>query len=169
MSDHEDRSPPAASTLALELAVAGAAFVFGGIVIVDSLRLGAGWADDGPQAGYFPFYVGLAICVASAVTFASALRNRHAAQSTFVTRAQLGRILQMLVPAALYAIAIAFVGIYVSSAVFLAYFMARHGSYKAWVIAAVSIGLPVALFMMFEKWFSTPLPKGPLEALLGFA
>ncbi|MCK7500079.1 MAG: hypothetical protein MZW92_64435 [Comamonadaceae bacterium] len=29
------------------------------VVIVDSRRIGAGWADDGPQAGYFPFYIGL--------------------------------------------------------------------------------------------------------------
>ena len=34
---------------------------------------------------------------------------------------------------------------------------------------AVGIGVPLALFLMFERWFLVPLPKGPLEALLGFA
>jgi len=47
--------------------------------------------------------------------------------------------------------------------------MARHGKHRTWVVAAVSIGLPVVLFLMFELWFRTPLPKGPLEALLGLA
>jgi putative tricarboxylic transport membrane protein len=49
----------------------------------------------------------------------------------------------------------------------MAYFMARHGKHAWWVTAAVALGLPAVLFMMFEVWFKTPLPKGPLEALLG--
>jgi hypothetical protein len=28
--------------------------------------------------------------------------------------------------------------------------------------------VPLALFMLFERWFLVPLPKGPLERLLGF-
>jgi hypothetical protein len=47
--------------------------------------------------------------------------------------------------------------------------MGRHGGHRWWVTALVAVGLPVALFVMFEVWFKTPLPKGPLEALLGFA
>ena len=27
--------------------------------MVDSWRVGIGWAAEGPQAGFFPFYVGL--------------------------------------------------------------------------------------------------------------
>jgi len=45
--------------------------------------------------------------------------------------------------------------------------MARHGGHRLWVTAAVALGLPLVLFMMFERWFKTPLPKGPLESLLG--
>ena len=28
-------------------------------MVGDSLRVGIGWADDGPRSGYFPFYIGL--------------------------------------------------------------------------------------------------------------
>jgi hypothetical protein len=28
--------------------------------------------------------------------------------------------------------------------------------------------VPIALFLMFERWFLVPLPKGPLEAWLGY-
>jgi putative tricarboxylic transport membrane protein len=97
------------------------------------------------------------------------LRNPTAGRTTFVTRAQLRRILAMLVPAVLYVVAIALLGIYVASALFLAYFMARHGKHRVWVVTAVSIGMPVVLFLMFELWFRTPLPKGPLETLLHLA
>lgn len=170
MTEHDnDASPPAATYRTLELVVAAAAFLFGCIVIGDSLRLGARWGDDGPQAGYFPFYVGLAICISSVVTFLAAWPDKRAGRATFITRNQLRRVLAMLVPATLYAVAILFTGIYVASAVFIAYFMARHGAHRAWITAVVSIGLPVMLFLMFETWFRTPLPKGPLEALLGLA
>jgi hypothetical protein len=32
----------------------------------------------------------------------------------------------------------------------------------------VGVGVAVALFFLFEKWLLVPLPKGPLEAWLGF-
>jgi putative tricarboxylic transport membrane protein len=167
MTENEkDNSPPATTYRTVELAIAALLFAIGCVLIADSLRLGASWGDDGPQAGYFPFYVGLAICISTAWTFFSVWRNPTAGRATFVTHAQLRRILAMLVPAVVYAVAIALLGIYVSSALFLAYFMARHGGHRLWVVAAVSIGMPVALFLMFEIWFRTPLTKGPLEALL---
>ena len=37
-----------------------------------------------------------------------------------------------------------------------------------WVLTlSVSIGLQIITYMTFEKWFLVPLPKGPLEELLG--
>ena len=41
----------------------------------------------------------------------------------------------------------------------------RENPFKA---LAVSVCVPLVLFMMFERWFLVPLPKGPLEAWLGF-
>ena len=45
-----------------EIAVAALFFLLGVIVIYDSVRVGIRWADDGPQSGYFPFYIGLMVC-----------------------------------------------------------------------------------------------------------
>jgi len=166
MEEH-DNSPPATTYRKMELAVAVLTFLFGTVVIVDSWRLGARWAEDGPQAGYFPFYVGLVLWISSAVTFWSTWRRPGVGNETFVTRGQLGRIFAMLVPATLYVIAIFYAGMYVSSAAFLAYFMARHGKHAHWLTALVAIGMPIVLFLLFEVWFKTPLPKGPLEAVFG--
>jgi hypothetical protein len=153
----------------MEIAVAAIAFALGAIVIFDSLRLGAGWADDGPQAGYFPFYIGLVVCISSAITAVKAWRKQPKDDDVFVTKPQLKQIMALLAPSIVYVVAIEFTGIYIASAAFIAYFMARHGQHRWWTTAAVAIGLPVVLFMMFEIWFKTPLPKGPLEAWLGFA
>lgn len=168
MSDNNsNHGQPVCTHRTMELIVAAAAFVFGAIVAADSLRLGAGWADDGPQAGYFPFYIGLVICIASAWIFATIWHARGKGGEPFVLRGQLRQIMTLLLPAIVYVIAIAFVGIYLSSAIFIGWFMARHGGHRIWTSAAVAIGLPAALFMLFEVWFRTPLPKGPIEALLG--
>ena len=38
-----------------ELGVAALLIAVGALVVFDSVRLGTGWADDGPRSGYFPF------------------------------------------------------------------------------------------------------------------
>jgi putative tricarboxylic transport membrane protein len=165
MEDGEQKS--AASVRTMEIAVAGVIFVFGAVVAFDSYRLGARWGDDGPQAGYFPFYVGLLICLSSAVTLVRALRNTALAEESFVERAQLKLIFTVLVPTVVYVGFIAFLGFYVSSTLFIAYFMRRLGKYPWWMAVLVSVGVSVAFFLTFEIWFAVPLPKGPLETALG--
>jgi putative tricarboxylic transport membrane protein len=150
-----------------ELVVAALFFLIGAIVVYDSWRLGAGWAEDGPQAGYFPFYIGLLVCAASAVNFGQALRGKRDREKAFVEVAALKLVLSVLVPAAIYVGLIGWTGIYVASTVFIAFFMRWLGKYAWWKVAAVSIGNSVVFFLIFEYWFKVPLPKGPLESLLG--
>jgi len=78
-------------------------------------------------------------------------------------------VLTVLVPAAIYAGAIGWIGIYVASALFIGFFMRWLGKYPWWKVAAVSVGNSVVFFLVFEVWFKIPLPKGPLENLLGIA
>ncbi|PSC06050.1 tripartite tricarboxylate transporter TctB family protein [Alsobacter soli] len=152
----------------MELVVAGMFMAAALLVMTDNWRIGARWADDGPQAGYFPFYVGLIMLIASSVTFVANLMVKEGRPSNFVARSELTRVLQVLVPAAVFVIAIGYLGIYVSAALFIAAFMAWLGRYPAHRIAPVAILVPLALFFMFEVWFLVPLPKGPLESWLGY-
>ena len=150
-----------------EIVVAGFIFLLGAIVIYDSVRLGARWGDDGPQAGYFPFYIGLILCASSAVNLVLAMLNRRDKDRTFVEVGQLKLVLTVLIPSAIYVALIGWTGIYLASAVFVAFFMRWLGKYPWWKVAAVSIGNSNAFFVIFEVWFKVPLPKGPLETLLG--
>jgi len=131
------------------------------------VRLGARWAEDGPQAGYFPFYIGLLVCFSAVVNLAMALASRKDAGRDFVELDKLKLVLAVLVPSGIYVAAILWVGIYVASALFIAFFMRWLGKYAWWKVAAVSVGTMVAFFLIFESWFKVPLPKGPLENLLG--
>ncbi len=158
---------PAFRQRTAEIVVAGFIFLLGAIVIYDSVRLGARWGDDGPQAGYFPFYIGLILCASSAVNLVLAVLNRRDQDRTFVEVGQLKLVLTVLIPSAIYVALVGWTGIYVASALFIAFFMRWLGKYPWWKVAAVSIGNSVAFFLIFEIWFKVPLPKGPLEALLG--
>jgi len=151
-----------------ELAVAAFIFLLGAIVIFDSARLGFGWQEiHGPRPGYFPFYIGLIMCVASLVNAARALMVRGADDKTFVQVGQLKLVLSVLVPTMLYALLVTWIGIYISSILFIAFFMRWLGKYPWWKVVGVSLGTAVVLYLVFEKWFKVPLPKGPLENLLG--
>ena len=140
----------------------------GGLVIYDSLRLGMGWASDGPQSGYFPFYIGVILVLASLGTVGITLFGRDRRNGTFVESGQLRDVLKVLVPAAIFVALIGFIGIYVSSALFIALFMRWLGKFRWRTIAIVSLAVPFVFFLLFEIWFLVPLPKGPLETFLGY-
>jgi hypothetical protein len=134
----------------------------------DSYRIGMGWASDGPEGGYFPFYVALIMFVSSAVTFVANMVTGTHDWSNFVERSQLMLVLKVLVPTIVYVILIGYIGIYVASAIFIAFFMIWLGRYPVYKVAPVALLVPLVLFMMFEVWFLVPLPKGPLETALGY-
>jgi putative tricarboxylic transport membrane protein len=154
-----------------EIVVAGGFFIFGAVIMWDSRRLGSSWGSDGPQAGYFPFYIGLIICISAVANFLAAFNSSKGARA-FVRWDQLRMVLTVMGPSVLYVALIAnplySLGIYEASALFIAFFMRLLGKYDWPRIAAVSIGVMFVFFLMFEVWFKVPLPKGPIEALFGF-
>ena len=152
----------------VDAATAAVLIVAGAVVMWDSYRIGIGWATEGPQSGYFPFYIGLIMAAASAVTLAQAIVRGRAGDETFVTWERLRLVMVVLIPTAIYVAIIPWTGIYVPSAVFIAFFMRWLDKYAWHIIVPIAVGVPVALFVMFEIWFLVPLPKGPLEELLGF-
>ena len=150
-----------------EIVVAAVFLLLGAIVIFDSVRLGVSWGEDGPQAGYFPFYIALIICLSSLVNLVRGLLVPPQKNKAFVEIGQFKLVLAVLVPTAIYTALIGWLGIYVASILFVGFFMRWLGRYGWWKVLAVSVGNSVVFFLIFEIWFSIPLPKGPIEALLG--
>ena len=170
MAKHAEDSAdtrPAFLTKTAELAVAGLFFLIGAIVIFDSVRLGAGWADDGPQPGYFPFYLGVIICISSVINALRSLPLSGPRNRAFVERGQLRLVLAVLVPSGVFVGLVGWLGIYVSAILYIALFMRWLGKYDWWKLTAVAFGVSISFYLIFEIWFKVPLPKGPLEALLG--
>jgi hypothetical protein len=142
--------------------------VFGLTVMIGSLKLGASWGPDGPEAGYFPFYISLIILLSSTVTlYQAAIVNKKKKTESFVEREPFKQVMAVLLPAVVFVLGVQLIGIYVASALYIAIFMVWLGKYRVWKAVAVSIGVSVALYLMFEFWFQVPLPHGswinPLE------
>jgi hypothetical protein len=151
-----------------ELIVAAVLMLLAVLVIVDSLRVGTGWAEDGPRSGYFPFYIGVLLLLSSGSVLVGQLLKWRGEDPEFAERSQIALVISVLVPMVVYVGFIALLGIYAASLVLIAYFMRRHGRYGWPLTGAVSVGVPLFFFLVFERWFLVPLPKGPIENLLGF-
>ena len=151
-----------------ELAIAAFLMALALLVIADSLRVGIGWADDGPRSGYFPFFIGLLLLASSGFILLSQLWRWRQADPAFASRAQLAQVLAVFWPMCVYVGLIFPLGIYMASAVLIAYFMLRYGKYRIAIALPVSLGVPLLFFLVFERWFLVPLPKGLIERLLGF-
>jgi putative tricarboxylic transport membrane protein len=171
MDDQHEPGPstrPGPNTRGPELGVAAFLLVIAVMVVTDSLRVGIGWADDGPRSGYFPFYIGLFLLLASGSILVSTLFNWRRLTAVFAEREQLVTVFAVLIPMVVYVGGTAVIGIYIASLLLIGYFMRRYGKFGWPVTAAVSVGVPLVFFMVFERWFLVPLPKGPIERLLGF-
>jgi putative tricarboxylic transport membrane protein len=168
MAHNQNTAQGAARTVTVDLVVAGIVFALGGLVAYDSWDLGASWASDGPQAGYFPFRIGALICICAAVVFVQGLLRFKTDRAVFVGKAQFRQVLVILLPSTLYVFGVWLIGIYVSSALFITLFMRLAGRYS-W-LRSVGVGLLVSVtaFVLFEMWFKIPLPKGPFERLIGY-
>jgi putative tricarboxylic transport membrane protein len=143
-------------------------FIVGVVMMVDNQRIGVSWGPDGPESGYFPFHIGLIICIASLAVFLKSVFGKQRNTDIFVSWARFRLVLMVLVPTAVYIVLIQLLGIYVASTVFIAGFMRVLGKCSWLKTALVSISVSVLLFWMFEVQFLVPLPKGPLEALFGY-
>lgn len=156
----------------LNLVTAAVLMLLGGIVIYDALRLGAGWGSEGPQSGFFPFWLATLLVTVSVVLFVQALRSRS--QEPFVTGERFVPVLKVLGPLAGFVVITdppgpwSGLGLYVAAGLYLGFYMRWVGRHDWRTVAALATVVPVISFFIFETWFLVPMPKGPVEAWLGY-
>jgi putative tricarboxylic transport membrane protein len=151
---------------AADLITASVLILLGGLVLVDAMRLGIGWGMDGPKSGFFPFWLALIMVLCCAIIMAQqAFKTAH---RTFVDRERLRPVFTVLWPAVLAVTLMQWLGLYVAAALYMAFYMRWAGRHSWAVVLLLSLGVPVVTFWVFERWFYVPMPKGPLEAWLGY-
>ena len=150
--------------ITVSLLLLGLAFVLG----YDNWRTGVGWDSTGPQAGYFPFYLSVILGGASLYGLVITFLARKEASETFVTRAQLRRVLAVFVPTLLFCLATQFLGMYVASFLLIAIFMRMVGRIALWKSLLTAFLFTATMFVTFDIAFDVIMPKGPLEAAFGY-
>jgi hypothetical protein len=146
--------------VALFLALLAVVGIFG------SLQVGIGWGAEGPKAGFFPFYISLIVLISCAINMLNVFRE-FTGRELFAEWAQIRQVMSVVVPTTFYVFAVPTIGMYVSSCLLIAVFMKWIGRYGWIKTLIVAIGIPVITYVLFERWFLVPLPKGPLEDWLG--
>jgi putative tricarboxylic transport membrane protein len=133
----------------------------------DNWRTGIAWEPTGPPAGYFPFYLSVILAGASLYGLGAAFLSRQEAAETFVTRAQLRRVMAVFVPTLLFCLATQFLGLYVASFLLIAAFMRLVGKIAIWKSLLTAFLFTAIMFVTFDIAFDVIMPKGPLEAAFG--
>jgi len=164
MESHEGERTGVATNI-IDAVVAILIIIMGGVVIYGSRKLGSEWTSDGPGAGYFPFYIGLILVISGIGVLYQALAGKNKNTEVFVDREEFGRVLSVLIPAAVYVGAIQLIGIYVASAIYIALFMVFLGKYSWFKSVMAALVVNAVFFMMFEVWFKVPLFKGSYDML----
>ncbi|MBA4176517.1 MAG: tripartite tricarboxylate transporter TctB family protein [Leptothrix sp. (in: Bacteria)] len=169
MSDNthseEADSPAVAKNKTVDAIVAVLLLIVGAVVIFEARRLGAEWTSDGPGSGYFPFYIGVILCISALGILYQSTVGKNPDHDTFVDRVQLKRVASVFVPALVYVLAIMFLGIYVASAIYIALFMVLLGEYSPVRSVLLGVAVNAFFFVLFEVWFKVPLFKGSFEPL----
>jgi hypothetical protein len=165
MSSRDTPGAPGPRQRLVETGVALFIGALGVVAMIGSLQVGIGWGVEGPKSGFFPFWVGAIVVLASAVNVVRALAVPRA--RPFAEWGQIAQVRKVVIPMAIYVAAVPFLGIYVASALLIAGFMRWLGRYGWPLTLAVSIALPILIYFTFENWFLVPLPKGALEDWLG--
>jgi putative tricarboxylic transport membrane protein len=163
----ESDSPAVATHRTVEIVVSLLLLALAVLLAFDNWRTGMGWDATGPQAGYFPFYLSVILAGACFWGLAKEFIARKEASETFVTRAQLRRVLQVFAPTLLFCFLTQWLGLYVASFLLIAGFMVLVGRIAAWKSLLTAFLFSLIMFVTFELAFDVIMPKGPLEALFG--
>ena len=149
-----------------DLITASLLMLVGGVVLADAIRLGIGWGTDGPRSGFFPFWLALLLLgTCTAILVQTVLRPQR---RPFVARGKLGPVLKVLLPAVALVVLMQWLGLYVSAALYIVVYMRWIGRHRWAAAIACAVITSLVTFIVFERWFLVPMPKGPLEAWLGY-
>jgi putative tricarboxylic transport membrane protein len=145
-----------------DIVVALLLMLIGLLVIWDSVRIGFGWGMSGPEAGFFPFYMalGIVICTFFIVLRAMRIYRKEGPGKTLVQEGGLLPILWVLLPAVGMVLLTELTGLHLATVFYLAFYMRVVGKIHLAKVVLISIIVPLAVYILFDRVFLIPLPEG---------
>lgn len=150
-----------------DMTVAGLILLWALAVLFETRKLSTGWGLNGPEAGFFPFWLAAGLAACSGLIFLQAAWGEAGAEP-FVTWEALQGVFKVSLPLAGFVALVYAVGFYLGAALYIGYYTRVAGRHRWPVVGAMTLGIPIVTFILFERWLLVPLPKGPIEQALGF-
>ena len=126
---------------------------------------------EGPGGGFLPFWLSLGIAAVSLMVLIQSLlssrrdKSDTAGAGVFMSREGLGDLMRVGLPGMIMILLIGVISVYFSAALFIFYCLFLVGGHNLKTSLGVSIGVPVVVYYIFEKFLIIPLPKGYAEFL----
>lgn len=136
-------------------------------LMIKSADLHIGWIQHrGPGAGAWPFWLAagmLACCIATCIRWFFRITPESRNNDPFMNRDTV-RIVGTSAGAILFLLAAThFIGLYLALMLFLLFYIKYLGRHKWGLTIALTIGIPVFIFCLFEWALTIPLPKSITE------
>jgi hypothetical protein len=145
-----------------DIYVALGLMAIGLLVIGDAIRLKFGWGMSGPEAGFFPFYMGLGvvICTFFIVLRAIKIYRKEGSGKPLIKAGGLPQILRVLLPAVGMVLLTELIGLHLATVLYLIFYMGVIGKTPWLKTVTISIAVPLVVYILFDKIFLIPLPEG---------
>jgi hypothetical protein len=155
-------------TLAHGDVAAGIAFALGGaFVMYEGIKLGSGWGESGPDAGFFPFYLALLMMIGGAVSAVQAWRS-SVEQPFFEDRVEIVELARVGIPMAVAILTIPILGLYLMTAIYIALFAWWYGSFRWHMSVLAGVLTAASLYLVLTRGFRLPMPQSMWYGTLPF-
>ncbi|HEX2256132.1 MAG TPA: tripartite tricarboxylate transporter TctB family protein [Afifellaceae bacterium] len=143
---------------AVEIATAVVLVLLGVLIFWESLRLGPGWGVSGPQPGFFPFVLTLMVLIGVLGVLYVNIYRHPDTRPFFEVSQEVTDLLKVGVPIFFAVLAIRWLGLYITSGLYLAFFMAWYGKFRWWQAILGGILLPLIMWVVLRQGFNIAMP-----------
>ena len=132
------------------------------VVIYESVRLGPGWGDSGPQPGFFPFVLTILLVLGLLGVIYVNVHRQPDRRPFFEVPQEVEDLLKVGIPILVVVALVRFLGLYVSAGLYLGFFMAWYGGFRWYSSLAGAVIMPVLLWLLLREGFNIPMPMSAL-------
>ncbi len=136
-------------------------------VIVQARQAGSGWVEGQPEAGFFPFWIGLLLLACGTAVVGRAVLTGGSAAAFFHDRTASSSVAKVSVTAAVMLALTYLVGFYTAAIVYLFIYTRFVGRHRWPSVIILSVLIPVGTYLLFERTLKILLPRG-LYSILPF-
>lgn len=148
-----------------QIAVGAGFLALSAVLALESARLGPGWGDAGPEAGFYPMLLSLVLLFGAAGTVWEGVRARDV-RPLFAGREEVVELARVGLPLLAATVSIPLLGFYLMTALYVGLFSWWYGRFRWYLVIPGGIALAALLFLAFEIGFRVFLPKSLLYGVL---